>query len=98
MGKLSFKKAIFTGLVKLTVFLSVLIIICYGMGMIYNYFEFYPSFLTLFSDAEYSKNTSAGAFIMGLFSLPILLVFIVLVVILFATVIYLILDLGGYYE
>ncbi|EAB3660518.1 hypothetical protein EGA70_14655 [Salmonella enterica] len=98
MGRVSFHKAIFTGLVKLAVILSVSIMFCSGIGMIYNHFDFYPSFLTLIADEVYSKNTYTGTFLMGLVSLPFLLVFFVLMVVLFAIVIYVILELGGYYE
>lgn len=98
MKKNSFYKALSKGFFKLVLMLTILAIICLSIGMAYNFFEFYPPFLSSLPEGGFSKESYAGAFSMGLVSLPFILILLALTVILFGIILFLTLDLGGYYE
>ncbi|ELT0036106.1 hypothetical protein [Escherichia coli] len=98
MKKKSFAKAMIIGFIKVSISIFLLYILCIFIGSIYDYFGFYPHFLDLISDGGFSRNSYTGVFLMGFISLPFILIILFLIVVLFSLIVYVLLEIGGYYE
>lgn len=95
---ISVYKALLKGAARLTVIILIVIAISLSIGGIYNHFDFYPAFLNYFDMKSIPKASWGGVFLMGLASLPFIMVLSILSAILIAILIFGLLYMGGYYE
>lgn len=95
---ISVYRALLKGTAKLTVIILTIISISLSIGLIYNYFDFYPAFLSYFDMESISKASWGGVFLMGFASLPFITVLLILSAVLIAILIFGVLYMGGYYE
>lgn len=67
-----FFMALLKGSVRLVAILALLIVIITPIGMVYEYFDFYPQILNEFEYHDYPENYFIRCFLTGFMSLPII--------------------------
>lgn len=96
MATVSVYKASFRGLIKLIVILLVMVSICLAIGIAFNHFDVHPYYLNFFEGVDFSQKNYLGSFWVGFFSLPFLLVLLLLISMSLVIIFLAVLDLGGY--
>ena len=90
-----FFMALLKGSVRLVAILALLIVIITPIGMVYEYFDFYPQILNEFEYHDYPENYFIRCFLTGFMSLPLLIGICIATFVFFHTLIFM-LVWGGW--
>lgn len=96
--KKRFYMALLKGSVRLVALLALLTVIITPIGMVYDYFDFYPQFLNEFEYHEYPENYFIRCFLTGFMSLPFLMCICIATFVFFHLLYLIVLLLGGYFD
>lgn len=83
---------------RLVTILVLVIVIITTIGMVYEYFDFYPHVLNEFEYHDYPENYFIRCFLTGFMSLPSLMCISIATFVLFYMLYFIVLLLGGYYD
>lgn len=86
------------GSTRLVAILTLLIVIITTIGVVYEYFDFYPQFLNEFEYHDYPENYFIRCFLTGFRSLPFLMGICIATFVFFYLLYFFILRLGGHYD
>lgn len=96
--KRRFYIALLKGSARLVAISAMLTVTSTSVGMMYDYFDFYPHFLNFLQYDDFPDGYLIRPFLAGLVSLPFLTVLFILTAMLFLFLYFIVLLLGGYYD